>query len=70
MVTAPTNSIARKSSPLPRKTVEKSRSSTSPICSRMTPMNQRKAMPTKGTKLMLSRMRERFWESDSGTPGG
>ena len=59
VVAAPTNSMARKSSPLPMKTVEKSRSSTSPSCSRTTPMNHRKAIPANGTRLRLSRIRVR-----------
>jgi hypothetical protein len=42
--------IARNSSPLPVYTVEKNRSSLSPVRSRITPMNQRKAMPANGTK--------------------
>ena len=50
-VTAPWNSMARKSSPLPRNTVENSRSSiTTPTCSRTTPMNHKKAMPANGTR--------------------
>ena len=36
---------AKKSSPLPRKTVENRRSSMLPSCSRTTPMNHRKAIP-------------------------
>ena len=44
-------SMAMKRSPLPRKTVAKNRSSRSPIRSRMTPMNHRKAMPAKGSRL-------------------
>jgi hypothetical protein len=63
-VTAPTNSMARKRSPLPRNTVENRRSSTSPICSRITPMNQRKAIPANGTRLRLHRINVRRWASD------
>src|SRR5579875_845920 len=44
-------SIARKSSPLPRKTVAKKRSSNWPMRSRTTPMNHRNAMPANGTRL-------------------
>ena len=54
---APVKSMARKSRPLPRKTVENSRSSTSPSWSRTTPMNHRKAMPAKGTRWRLNRIR-------------
>ena len=54
-VTAPWNSIARKSRPLPRKTVEKRRSSTSPSWSRTTPMNQRNAIPANGTRFRARR---------------
>ena len=51
------NIMARKSSPLPRNTVENRRSSTTtPICSRTTPMNHKKAMPANGTRLRLSRI--------------
>ena len=55
-MTAPVNNIARKSRPLPRNTVENNRSSTSPSCSRTTPMNQRKAIPAKGTSWRLVRI--------------
>jgi hypothetical protein len=47
---ADTNTMARKSSPLPMKTDEKSWSSVSLKRSRTTPMNHRKAMPAKGTR--------------------
>src|SRR4029079_8556251 len=50
VVTAPWKSIARNSSPLPRKNVENNRSSTGPSWSRTTPMNHRKAMPANGTR--------------------
>ena len=42
-IAADAKSIAMKSSPLPRNTVEKNLSSSSPSLSRMTPMNQRQA---------------------------
>ena len=45
---AAVNSIATNNKPLPRKTVEKKRSSRSPILSRTTPMNHRNAIPAKG----------------------
>src|SRR6266436_9078859 len=47
---AEANSIARNRSPLPRKTVAKKRSSSSPRRSRSTPMNHKKAMPANGTR--------------------
>ena len=53
------NSIAKNSSPLPKKTVENSRSSTLPSCSRTTPMNHKKAIPANGTRWRLNRMRLR-----------
>ena len=50
--TAPVqNSIATNSSPLPRNTVAKKRSSFSPMRSRTTPMNHRKAIPANGNRL-------------------
>jgi hypothetical protein len=42
---AEANSMARNKSPLPRKTVAKKRSSSSPNRSRSTPMNHKKAKP-------------------------
>ena len=48
---AEANNLARKSSPLPRKTLAKNLSSYSRRRSRTTPMNQRKAMPAKGSRL-------------------
>ena len=63
-VTAPMKSIARKSSPLPRNTVENSRSSISPSWSRTTPMNQRKAMPANGIRWRPSRISLRRLSSD------
>src|SRR5208282_4474598 len=47
---AEANSMARNKSPLPRKTVAKKRSSSSPRRSRSTPMNHQKAMPANGTR--------------------
>src|SRR5579883_2462939 len=41
-------SMARKSRPLPRKTVAKKRSSAAPIRSRNTPMNHKNAIPANG----------------------
>ena len=63
-ITAPMKSIARKSSPLPRNTVENSRSSISPSWSRTTPMNHRKAMPANGIRWRLSRIIVRRLSSD------
>lgn len=48
------NSIARKSNPLPRKTVANRRSSSGPRRSRITPTNQRKATPAKGMRLIAN----------------
>jgi hypothetical protein len=47
---AEANRMARNRSPLPRKTVAKKRSSSSPSRSRSTPMNHKKAMPANGTR--------------------
>ena len=47
---AATNSMATNSSPLPRNTEAKNRSSRCPIRSRTTPMNHKKAIPAKGTR--------------------
>src|SRR5271165_3826160 len=47
---AEANSIARNTRPLPRKTVAKNRSSSSPRRSRNTAINHRKAMPANGTR--------------------
>ena len=47
---AAANSMATNSSPLPRNTEAKNRSSRCPIRSRTTPMNHKKAMPAKGTR--------------------
>src|SRR4029077_7318061 len=47
---AEAKSMARNRSPLPRKTVAKKRSSSSPNRSRTTPMNHKKAMPANGTR--------------------
>src|SRR5258705_4435610 len=47
---AEANSIARKKSPLPRKTVAKKRSSIPPRRPRSTPMNHKKAIPANGTR--------------------
>lgn len=58
-VTVAPNSMARKRSPLPMNTVETSRSSTSPSCSRTTPINHKKAMPANGTRPILSRISAR-----------
>jgi hypothetical protein len=45
---AAAKSIETKSSPLPKNTVEKNRSSRRPMRSLTTPMNQRNAIPAKG----------------------
>ena len=55
VVAAAPKNIARKSSPLPRNTVENRRSSTSPSWSRTTPTNHRNAMPANGTRFRLHR---------------
>src|SRR6478752_9757677 len=47
---AEAKNMARNKSPLPKKTVAKKRSSSSPSRSRKTPMNHKNAMPAKGTK--------------------
>lgn len=44
------NSIAKNKSPLPRKTVEKNRSSDDPKRSRITPINHKKAIPENGIR--------------------
>ena len=44
------NSMATNSSPLPKNTVAKNRSSNRPMRLRSTAMNQRNAIPVKGTK--------------------
>ena len=51
--------MATKRMPLPRKTVENRRSSTTPIWSLITPMNQRKAMPANGTRFSPACSRRR-----------
>ena len=48
---AATNSTLTNKMPLPRNTVAKKRSSRSPIRSRSTPINHRKAIPANGTRL-------------------
>ena len=54
---------ARNRSPLPRKTVVKKRSSFAPMRSRSTPMNHRKAIPAKGSRLRASRIECALWAS-------
>ena len=61
--------MATKRMPLPRKTVENRRSSTTPIWSRTTPMNQRKAMPANGTRFSPACSRRRRPGSADRTPG-
>src|SRR5262245_28362585 len=60
-----TKSIATNSSPLPRNTVAKNRSSRWPIRSRTTPMNQRNAIPAKGTRFSARTTRRRFAGSET-----
>ncbi|MEU5376436.1 MULTISPECIES: hypothetical protein [unclassified Streptomyces] len=52
---AAANIVATKTSPLPRKTVARNLSSASPMCARITPMNQRKKMPANGTSASAAR---------------
>ena len=60
--------MAMKSSPLPRNTVAKNRSSPSPIRSRTTPMNQRKAMPANGSRFKARSTAFRLEPSASQSP--
>ena len=54
---AATKSMPTNNRPLPRNTVAKNRSSRSPIRSRSTPMNHKKAMPANGITMSAARMR-------------
>jgi len=55
--------------PLPRNTVAKKRSSCTPIRSRITPMNHRKAIPANGTRFSPIATAALFPESVSHAPG-
>ena len=66
---AATNSMATNNRPLPRNTVAKNRSSRSPIRSRSTPMNQRKAMPANGMRFSAIATAARRPESVSHVAG-
>jgi hypothetical protein len=67
---AAANKVARKSSPLPRKTVAKKRSSRVPRRSRSTPMNQRNEIPATGIKFNASATRPRSAVSQAPASNG
>src|SRR5688572_7831512 len=64
----PVNSIAIISSPLPRNTVAKNRSSPAPIRSRITPMNHRNASPANGSRFNASTTASRRLPSSNQSP--
>ena len=70
-----TKNMAMNSSPLPRNTVAKKRSSPCPMRSRSTPMNHRNAMPANGSRWRLTDTARRLESSSihapaSSEPGG
>ena len=65
---AATNSMPTNSRPLPRNTVANRRSSRSPIRSRSTPMNHRKAIPANGMRFRATATAVRRRESASHAP--
>jgi hypothetical protein len=65
---APTNNMATNSSPLPKNTDAKNRSSRCPIRSRTTPMNHKKAIPANGTRFSANAMVARCDVSVSHAP--
>jgi len=66
---APTNSMATNSRPLPKNTVAKNRSSRSPIRSRTTPTNHKKAIPANGMRFSAIATADRRCALVSHAPG-